>query len=193
MRPSMSLTLNSSHLDEILALQLTVAWAGERAGEPPRLGWWACDLVDPEGGGDLFARLLPKTARWASLVLVRDAARRVDEVAREKLAGGDAVWSLFHFGFSIDEQLADRLAQHRSEQHVPAEVFGPRFRVGQPWSKDDFESMLASLGEPKVEITPGGRRLLASASTPVEAACLLAAALLPVSQSYPLPFLELGT
>ena len=43
--------LTHAQLDEILALQLTVAWAGEAAGEPPRLGWWKTDLVDKEGGG----------------------------------------------------------------------------------------------------------------------------------------------
>ncbi|KYF49442.1 hypothetical protein BE08_33000 [Sorangium cellulosum] len=57
----MSPRLSPAHLDEILALQLTVAWASEAAGEPPRLGWWRSDLVDPEAGGDLFVRLLPRT------------------------------------------------------------------------------------------------------------------------------------
>jgi hypothetical protein len=51
-----------------LSLQLAVAWAGEAAGEPTRLGWWKSDLVDPEGGGDLFARLALRTAPWAGLV-----------------------------------------------------------------------------------------------------------------------------
>jgi hypothetical protein len=186
----MSLRLSPTQLDEILALQLTVAWAGEAAGEPSRLGWWRSDLVDPEAGGDLFARVLPRTAPWASLALVRDAARRVDEAAREKLARGDAVWSLFHLGYSVDEQLADRLAQHRHRRRPPPEVLGARFLVGRPWSKDAFESMLAGLGKPKVQITLAGRRLDVTASSPVEAAALLAAALLPLSASYPLPFIE---
>ena len=47
-------------LDAILALQLTVAWAGEGLSDPKRLDWWRTDLVDALGGGDLFARLLPK-------------------------------------------------------------------------------------------------------------------------------------
>ena len=186
----MSLRLSPAHLDQILVLQLMVAWAGEAAGEPSRLGWWRSDLVDPEAGGDLFARLLPKTAPWASLAFVRDAARCVDEAAREKLARGDAVWSLFHLGFSIDEQLADRLAHHRHQRLPPAEVLGGRILVGRPWSKVAFESMLASLGKPKVQVTPAGRRLDVTAASPVEAAALLAAALLPLSASYPLPFIE---
>jgi hypothetical protein len=186
----MSLRLSPAHLDEILALQITVAWAGEAAGAPSRLAWWRSDLVDPEGGGDLFARLLPKTAAWASLALVRDAARRVDEAARDKLARGDAVGSLFHLGFSVDEQLADRLAHHRHHRRPPAEVLGARFLAGRPWSKAAFESMLAGLGKPQVQVTPAGRRVERTAASPVEAAGLLAAALLPLSASYPLPFME---
>ncbi len=71
--------LTPAQLDAVLALQLTVAWAGERAGEPPRLGWWSSDLVDPLGGADLFLRLVPRTAPWASLILVRRIAQRIDE------------------------------------------------------------------------------------------------------------------
>jgi hypothetical protein len=64
----MARRLSLTELHEILALQLT-AWAGEAAGEPSRLGWWKSDLVDREGGGELFRRLVPRTASWASLVL----------------------------------------------------------------------------------------------------------------------------
>jgi len=177
-------------LDRILCLQLSIAWAGEAAGDPPRLGWWKSDLVDPEGGGDLLSRLVPKTAAWASLALVREAARRVDDAARASLARPDGVWTLFHFGFAVDEQLADRLAWHRSHQHVPADVLGPLFVAHQPWSKDALISMLAGLGKPKVEVTPSGRRIVAAAAPPAEAADLLAAALVPFAAGYPMPFLE---
>lgn len=182
--------LTPSQLDEILALQLTVAWAGEAAGDPARLGWWKTDLVDPEGGGDLFARLVPKTAAWASLLLVRAAARRVDEAARERLAGGDAVWTLFHLGFEIDEQLADRLAYHRQHQHVPAEVLGERFLVGRPWSKDAFTSLLEGLGAPNVTVTPAGRQIAVRAAPPADAVALLASALVPLAATYPMPYIE---
>jgi hypothetical protein len=184
----MSRDLPVDNLDTILALQLSVAWAGEAAGDPPRLGWWKTDLVDPEAGGDLFARLTPKTAAWASLSLVREAARRVDEAARANLARPDGVWTLFHFGFALDEQLADRLAWHRSHQQIPAAVLGPHFIVGKPGA---FDKLLASLPKPKVERTPSGRKLQAKAAPPAEAAALLAAALRPLAPSYPLPFLEL--
>jgi hypothetical protein len=188
----MSSRLAPHQLDAILALQLNVAWAGEAAGQPPRLGWWKSDLVDPEGGGDLFARLAPKTAEWASLGLVREVARRVDQAARSKIAGGDRVWTIFHFGFQVDEQLSDRIAFHRRERHPAREVLGEGFLVGRPWSKDGFEAALGSLGKPKVEITPAGRKLELVAASAAEAAPLLAAALLPLLSEYPLPFVEIA-
>jgi len=183
--------LTPNQLDEILAIQLTVAWAGEGAGEPARLGWWKTDLVDEEGGGDLFKRLTPKTAKWASLALVHAAAQRVDELARGRLARGDQVWTLFHLGFDVDEQLAERLSYHRSQLHEPREVLGPRFLVGQPWSTESFTALLEGLGAPKVSITPAGRQLDVRATPPAEAVPLLAAALLPLAPDYPLPYIEI--
>jgi len=182
--------LTPAQLDEILAIQLTVAWAGEAAGEPARLGWWKTDLVDKEGGGDLFERLVPKTARWASLILVHAAARRTDELAREKLAHGDEVWTLFHLGFDTDEQVAERLAYHRAQRREPSEVLGRHFLVGRQWSTEELTSMLESFGKPKVTVTPVGRQLAVRAAPPAEAVPLLAAALLPLSDTYPLPYVE---
>ncbi len=182
--------LTNAQLDEILALQFTVAWAGEAAGEPARLAWWKTDLVDREGGGDLFMRLVPRTAAWAGLALVRSAARRVDEQAREKLARGDALWTPFHFGFELDEQLDDRLAYHRSHEHKPAEVLGPRYLVERPWSKSSLETLLKGLSAPTVAVTPAGRQVSAIAASPADAAPLLFAALVPLAPAYPLPYIE---
>lgn len=186
-----------SALDEILAIQLSVAWAGEAAGG--RLGWWASDLVDPEGGGDLFARLTPKTAAWASLVLVRDAARRVDDRIRESFAASDTMWSLFSFGFAVDEQLSDRLAQHRAALARPEDVLGPRFIVGKPFSVPAFSGWLAEPGRAKSVVEPNGLRVPwskgASRAVAIDAARLLAAALLEdgkPAKKYPFPFVEVG-
>jgi hypothetical protein len=185
--------LTPNQLDELLALQLTVAWAGEAAGEPTRLGWWKTDLVDAQGGGDLFARLTPRTAAWATLSLLRAAARRVDENARAKLARRDEVWTPFHLGFLIDEQIDDRIAYHRTHDHLPVEVLGPRYLLGQPWSKPGFEALLVGLATPKVTDLPAGRRVTALGASPAGAAPLLFAALVPLTPSYPLPYLEPST
>lgn len=179
-----------AQLDAILALQCTVAWAGESAGE--RLGWWKTDLVDREGGHDLFARLVPRTAEWASLGLVRMAARRHDDAARAKLADRDDLWTLFHFGFAIDEQLADRVAYHRTHEHVPADVLGAHLLTTKAWSKSGLEAMLRELGTPKVETTSAGRLVLAKTTAPAEAATLLAGALLPLPAQYPMPYMEVS-
>jgi len=184
--------LASAHLDEILALQLAVAWAGEAGGEPARLGWWKTDLVDDLGGRDLFNRLVPRTAQWAGLILVREAASRVDAAAREQSGLGDRALSLFHFGFSVDEHLTDRLAFHRQQLHDPSQVFGEGFFVGSAWSKGAFERFLAPFGKPKVEVTPGGRLVAAAKAHGIELARLLAAALLPLAPKYPLPYVEAG-
>jgi hypothetical protein len=183
--------LPNDQLDHILSLQLAVAWAGEAAGEPARLGWWKSDLVDREGGGDLFERLAPRTAPWASLILVRDAARRVDFLALEPLGKADQLATLFHLGAALDQELTDRLHFHRHQQHDRAAVFPDAF-FARPWSRESFETLLGALGQPKVELTPGGRCVSAKGATPVELAHLLAAALLPLAPKYPMPYAEVG-
>jgi hypothetical protein len=102
--------LADSDLDSILALQLTVAWAGEALCQPPRLGWWRTDLVDEAGGGDLFARLTPRLQRWSTHEAARETARRVDEQSRREVADPEKVRSLFHLGFRVVEKLGTRLS-----------------------------------------------------------------------------------
>ena len=89
-------------LDQILTIQFLVAWAGEGRCEPPRLGWWATDLVDEFGGGDFLQRLLPKTHEWAAFEAVREAAKRRAEAARKKSANADGMRSLFYLGYEVD-------------------------------------------------------------------------------------------
>lgn len=185
----MSQRLTNSDLDTILALQLTVAWSGERAGEPARLGWWSSDLVDPLGGADLFSRLTPRTAAWTPLILVRKVAQRVDDEARAKLARPDDVWTLFRFGFDVDEQLDERLAHHRQHRHEPSDVLGARYLHGE-WSRVRLEGLLGGLGKPNVELTPAGRRIVGRMASPLAAAELLAAAFAPLSDTYPMPHVE---
>ncbi len=174
-------------LDVILGLQLSVAWAGERAEDPQRLNWWNTDLTDEAAGGDLFSRLLPKTAAWAGLELARVAAIRADHAARSKLAAPDEARSLYHFGFELDEAIQDRLEHHKRHGGTPAEVLATTWAVKGAWDKKEFAAFLKELGSSKVEETPGGRRLKALSDQPAEAAQALAAALLPLEKNYPLP------
>jgi len=158
----MSAPLSNDDLDQILALQFSVAWADESGGEPPRLGWWQSDLIDAETRGDFFARLLPRTHAWAGLSLARRGAGRVDAEARRILSGGDRVQTLFHLGLEIDEQLCDRVAEHRRHQQTPQDGFG--LAIGYHWSPAAFATRLGQRGTAKVEVTPGGRRLKARGS-----------------------------
>jgi hypothetical protein len=179
--------MDGKQLDTILGLQLTVAWAGERAEDPARLNWWNTDLIDEAAGGDLFRRLLPRTAVWAGLQLAREAAIRVDAAARSSLALADRTWTLFHFGFEVDEALQERLEHHKRHGHEPKAVFGDRWPVGERWDQGQFEAFLKSLGPVKLKEAVSGRKLTLAELTPETAARLLAAALLPLSEAYPLP------
>jgi hypothetical protein len=108
--------LAEAALDEILALQFLVAWAGEGRCKPRRLGWWDTDLVDPDGGGDLLARLAPRTHAWAALEAVREAARQTDTKARERHGEPDRVRTIFFLGFEVDEKVSARLAAHTLDE-----------------------------------------------------------------------------
>jgi hypothetical protein len=180
--------IDDKTLDTILALQLTVGWAGEKAADPQRLGWWDTDLTDELAGGDLFSRLLPKTAAWAGVELARKAALQADRAARENtLARPDQVWTLYHFGFEMDEALQDRLEHHKRHRGTPADVFSKRWGVADSWSHEGFELFLKGLEKTKTEETPAGRQIKKLPADPSAAAQVLAAALLPLGKQYPLP------
>lgn len=178
-----------TNIDEILALQLSVAWAGEGLSQPRRLGWWQTDLVDAEGGGDLLARMLPRTHAWAKLGAVREAARRVDERARRRSGTPDRLVTLFQLGFDLDEQLSERLRHHQRHQAAPSEALGERFVVTPTFDAAAFERFVRqSAPAPSVETAPEGRLLLgAPPEDPLEQVTRLVAALAPFSPDYPMP------
>lgn len=68
--------LTNDELDEVLVLQLAIAWAGEADTDPTRMGWWRTSMCDEYGGEDLLKRLTPKTWEWAVLESARAAAKR---------------------------------------------------------------------------------------------------------------------
>lgn len=181
-------SIDDKTLDTILALQLTVGWAGEKAAEPARLGWWDTDLTDAMAGGDLFTRLLPKTSAWAGLELARKAALQTDRAAREShLARPDQVWTLYHFGFELDEALQDRLEHLKRHGGTPATAFSDLRGITDEFSQKDFESFLKGFEKIKTEDTPAGREIKKLPNDPSAAAQALAAALLPLAKEYPLP------
>lgn len=179
-------------LDEILAIQVTIAWAGEGRSTPVRLGWWDTDLISETGGGDFFARLLPRTHAWASLEAVREAARRVDARARGKMADPDGVRTLYFLGFELDERLRDRLREHKRSGVKPAEALGLPLPLNDEFSTDVLAAVLR--GDVPYDTAPNGRRLRgAMPAQPEVLVKRLAAALLPFGAEYPLPFYEIGS
>lgn len=181
--------LADADLDEILTLQLAVAWAGEAADEDEkRLGWWRCDLVSKYGGIALFERLAPRTARWAVYELAREAARLVDTDRRKTDATPHVLLSLFHFGFEVDEQLDDRLLALK-QAGVPPEQALPRLAALTTWQAEHFAGWLRGTTKPpKTVAEPSGLRLVGEppASLPVLArACAAVLAALPQRYNCP--------
>jgi hypothetical protein len=180
--------LDRAVLDEILGLQLLIAWAGEGTSDPPRLGWWRTGLVDELGGEDLFKRLLPRTWRWAVLEAARAAARTADAELRSYAADGDRLVSLFHFGFVIDEQLDDRLAELKRAAAEPAGALPSLAAIARPWSAEAFRSQVRALAEVSTIPSSVGVRLVGELpAAPEQAARMLAAAMAPASERYPGP------
>lgn len=183
----MAASLPETALDAILTLQLAVAWAGEGRCEPPRLGWWQTDLTDPDGGGDLLRRLLPRTHAWAGLEAVREAARRTDARLRAGVAEPDRLRSLFFLGFEVDERVQERLAFHKRSGLEPRAALPQLPNVGEAFSADAFGAYLQR-GEGVASVVPGGREL--NGVVPAEPAQLvakLASILVPFVPQYPFP------
>lgn len=189
------MTLSLEQADRILTLQLLVAWAGEGRTTPVRLGWWATDVVDEEGGLDLLGRLAPRTAAWAGMSLCREAARRVDHAARQKLADPDTALTLFSLGFQVDEQVDDRLMSLRRAGASPWDALPVLAAVRTGFSPDAFITALKLNGSrPGLEVEPGGRRLRGQVPDDrAFAAEQLTLALLPArgdtwSAAWPMPY-----
>lgn len=186
-------------LDSILSWQFLIAWAGEGNGELQRLGWWRTDLTDEAGGGDFFRRLLPKTWKWAAFEAVRAAAIQQDWDNRQQLAQPDLVNTLFFWGFDLDEQLADRLLAHKQSQRPLAEKLTLPLELSDKFDRAAFEAALDTFEQSvDYKVVPGGREIQAAgqrAGLPdyEVRSRTLAAALLPLSENYPMPFYRLET
>ena len=185
--------MTNEELDEILELQLLIAWAGEKNTAPPRLGWWRTAMCDEFGGEDLLKRLTPKTWSWAVLETARAAARRVDDRARSETEDADNLLSIYRLGFAIDEQLDERLLELKQSGLPVGEVFPDLAELMAEWSTERLISWIAQYGESSYEPTATGRRLKGKApEDPCEAAKQMAAALLPLDKEYVLPHFRVG-
>ncbi|MCU0565458.1 MAG: BREX-6 system BrxE protein [Oculatellaceae cyanobacterium Prado106] len=186
--------MTNSAIDLILALQITVAWAGEGLCDPQRLDWWRTDVVDEDGGRDLFQRLFPKTFQWTSLEAVRQVAVQRDRQLRLDMAQSDQVRTLFFLGFELDEQLADRLMTHKRNGEAPQTILPLPLDFKKGFSEADFEAALRVPGQAiEFQVSPSGRELKgAMPESPELWIRNLAAALLPLNHRYPMPFYRLG-
>ncbi len=185
--------ITGSTLDAILALQISVAWAGEGLCEPKRLDWWRTDVIDPAGGGYLFQELFPKTHEWASLEAVRKVAITQDKQMRQGMAQPDRVRTLFFWGFAVDEQLDDRLLEHKRNGTSPAKVLPLPLDLESQFAKAAFEEAIRIPNQSvDLQVVPGGREVKGQMPDSLElTARNLTAALLPLPDKYPLPFYRL--
>lgn len=173
-------------LDHLLTSQLVVAYAGEASPDDPRLGWWQTDILSRDGGLDVLRRLTPRTWRWAALRAVREAARAFDALQRKRAPEPDRLTTLFHLGFTVDEQLDDRLDQlaaaHPEDPLAALPELGPHidFDGRRPFDRKAFEVWLGA--PPKVETTTLGRRVIDRST--------LRSALAPLTATYPMPYLQ---
>jgi hypothetical protein len=118
----------------------------------------------------------------------RVAARRVDAEARARAADGDKLISLFHFGFMIDEQLDDRLAECKRTKTDPLEALPGLAATANSWDAATFLAQLGSLAAPTITDSSVGRRLKGPPpADPHAIAKWLAAAMAPLSPRYPAP------
>jgi hypothetical protein len=177
-----------SWLDRILTLQLGVAWAGEADTTPSRLGWWRTSMCEEYGGYDLLRRLAPRTWEWAALEACRAAAHKIDEVARGAADNPDDLLSLYHLGFETDERVDERLHELKQSGVAPGDALSELGDLVSEWSRERVESWLGGYPTTEYTGTATGRRLRGDVpSDPREVAERLAAALLPISDRYPLP------
>lgn len=190
--PSRTL-LPDSALDALLTAQIAVAWAGE-GGDPARLRWWRTFMVHEDGGLALFADLTPGTHRWAVFQGAREAARRVDAAMRARDADADRLYTLFRFGYEIDERLDERLLDHKRANPDPfAALPGLADVCTADWSVSAFTDWVAGHGAPGTVVAPAGRRLTGAPPSDVETrARHLVGALLPLSPAYPMPHYKVG-
>ena len=138
----------TENLDRILAVQISIAWAGE-GGEEPRLNWWDTEVMSEFGGYDNLKELVPGSAEWLGLKTIREAAKRTDEEYRNRASNPDELSTLYHLGYELDEQLEQRLSDLIHRQTPLSELLKHMKWITDPveqeWEPKAFETWLTSL------------------------------------------------
>jgi hypothetical protein len=181
---------STNSLDQILAIQIAIAWAGEK----DRLSWWNSEVTNEFGGFTQLLDLTPSSASWLSLKTVREIAKRMDKKARRTANDADNIYTIFRLGFEIDEQLDQRLTDlihsDSSQKTLLKHVGWLSEPNEQDWDAEDFTNWLRGLvgdrGQHKDE--PLGRRIVGEASEDlVERISKLANHLWPLTDTYTIP------
>lgn len=107
------------YFNAILGLQCLVAWAGEAQAQPARMPWWRSSVMDDLGARYSLDLLLPRTAAWAELEVVRRCASAAERRRRATSQHPDAIRSLFSLGFELDQALEQHLKKMKAERRTP--------------------------------------------------------------------------
>ncbi|NQU64858.1 MAG: BrxE family protein, partial [SAR324 cluster bacterium] len=89
--------IDNETLDQILALQIKIA----RAGELERLSWWQVDATDIAGGGDFFSRLVGPLSGLCSVEAALEGAKILEQKKLEDAQVAYEVVSLFYPEFPL--------------------------------------------------------------------------------------------
>lgn len=178
-------------LNKILAIQFAVSWAGE-SGDEPRLSWWETEVMSEYGGYDNLKRLTPHSALWLGFKTIREAARRVDAELRQKAK--QQVFTLYHLGFELDEQIDQHLNEciHNKVDitKVLDHVSWLKDPVRQEWNCEVFTKWLQEATAEKIATQQEsvGRRLVGDMPEDVmDCVYKLLKGLLPIEENYSLP------
>ena len=102
----------------------------------------------------------------------------------------DLVRTLFFWGFANDERLAERLTFHKRNGKSPLEVLPLPVALYETFSKAEFEEAIRIPGQ-KIDfkVAPGGREITGEMPEGLDlCAQKLTNGLLPLTNSYPMPF-----
>ena len=185
--------LPTNTLDQILAIQILIAWAGE-GGDEPRLDWWKSEVLSEFGGFSTLQELMPNTALWLACKAAREIAKREDEKRRKTSSDSDQIYTIYRLGFEIDEQLEHQLSDLIHAKSSLSILFKDipwvEDLTEQEWEQDGFDKWLRSLGERGThKDEPTGRRIVGSAPEDILTRVQkLANHLSPLSKNYPMSY-----